>query len=365
MFKRIHISNLRSIENAEVSAVPGINLLVGDNGSGKTSFLEAIYLLVMGRSFRHRETAPLLRLGAEPNGLQLYCEFVGTNEQTHRLGMQWQGNQWLVRLNGQNARRRSEILALMPVQWIGADPQSLVSGPPELRRAFLDSGMFHVEHQYLGCLQAYTRTLEQRNAALRSGSGAVSAWDPALIEYAECLDNCRKTYAQKLLEQVLCFVQAWDIDIAFSFGYRRGWSQDKSFAEALMDQQETDRRRQFTSVGPHRADLQMRTDAVRTDKRLSRGQMKMLASALYLAQSKIQKDTTGYEGLLLYDDLPAELDGRNRQLLLDSIQGLYRQSFITSLTLSDLGRTFEPDQMFHVEHGTVRANKGGRQKESH
>lgn len=353
MLQLLNITNLRSIGGAELQPAPGINLVTGGNGSGKTTFLEAVYLLAMGRSFRHREVAPLTRDGESL--LRLFTVFTERSGGLHRLGMERSsGQQWEVRLDGQQARRRSEILALLPIQWIGPDPQSLVVGTPDGRRAFLDAGLFHVEHGYLETLHNFNRALEQRNAMLRSGDSGASIWDTQLAEYGERLHGWRDSYVADLVDHSRAILEEWHQPFTLEFAYQRGWPAGKGLAEALKAAMPLDRTRRFTTVGPQRADLVIRSGAQRSGKKLSRGQLKMLATALHFAQSRLTNERRGDAGVLLFDDLPAELDLENRDRVIGEISSLFRQSFVAALTTGDLPLAGNVAEVFHVEHGAVR-----------
>jgi len=356
MLYDLQIENLRIVTEGSLVPGPGINLIIGGNGSGKTTLLEAIYLLSRGRSFRHREAGPLVSAGEDH--FQLVGKFSDRNGGRHVLGLRRAGEQVEVRLDGRNAKRRSEVMGLFPVQWIGPDPQQLITGNPEGRRSFLDAGLFHVEHRYLDLLQRYNKALEQRNAALRKAASSAAIWDDPLVGLATQLDEFRQSFSQVLSSKVEQLLAKWGLDLALDFHYSRGWKAGVSLAEVLTVNAPLDRKRGFTSAGPHRADLIVRSDQLRTGKRLSRGQLKMLASAFYLAQSSCIAEQDGDPGILLYDDLPAELDRQNRELLLAELATLYRQVFVAALSDQDVPLGTRPATMFHVEQGAVQAVLG-------
>jgi DNA replication and repair protein RecF len=350
MFSEINIHNLRVFKEAQFRPAVGLNVVTGRNGAGKTSLLEAAYLLATGRSFRHRETQPLIREGCA--AVELFARFSDVSGQAHVLGMRRGKKDLTVRLDGRNRVRRSEILQLLPVQFIGSDPQQMVSGPPELRRGFLDSGLFHVEPGYLATAQQYARALSQRNAALRAGQNGYKEWDFQLSEYGEHLDQARSRYIRQVTEQLDLILADWGLDADVAFSYRRGWSQQASLSEALERMAETDRRQHFTSVGPHRADLVITSRAARGGKVLSRGQLKMLVVAMHLAQARVQAAVRPMQALL-FDDIGAELDEGNRALLLESISAHYPQVIVTALDPIKLEASTSTVTMFHVEHGTI------------
>ena len=350
MFQRIEIEDLRIIRHMDLVLEPGIDLVVGDNGAGKTTVLEALHLLATGRSFRHRETAPLIREGAE--AVSLVGRFTDAGGGRHVLGMRKGRDRLEVRLDGRSSVRRSEVVAMLPVQFIGADPQQLVSGAPELRRQFLDTGLFHVEPGYLSLLQRYHRVLDQRNAALRQGDAPLAQWDRQLAEAGTHIDAARRRLVDRLEKDALALLTEWALPVDLSFRYRSGWARGLSLGEALGAHRERDRRNRFTGAGPHRADWVVQGRVTRSGKELSRGQLKLVASALHLVLASIIAEARGAPPVLLYDDLASELDRRNRRLLLDALSQRYRQAVITALAPDDLP-DLQPARVFHVEQGRL------------
>jgi DNA replication and repair protein RecF len=350
MFSELSIRDLRIIRNLRLAFSPGMNVVTGPNGAGKTSVIEALYLLSIGRSFRHRDPAPLIRDGAE--AAELFVRFHDPGGVAHALGVRRERQQLVVRLDGRYSVRRSEILRLLPVQFIGADPQQMVEGAPAYRRQLLDTGLFHVEQRYLSLMQRYSRALNQRNAALRQGAAVATQWDQVLAETGTAIDAMRRSYVERIVSRTEARLAAWDLDLGVSIHYRSGWRAGRTLAESLEAHREIDRRHGFTSLGPHRADLVIDTEAGRGGKILSRGQLKMLVAALVMAQAEIHRERHGRAPVLLFDDLPAELDRSNRDKLLAGLGSVYPQMVVTSLEVDGLGALDEA-RMFHVEQGGV------------
>ena len=235
------------------------------------------------------------------------------------------------------------------------DPEihELVRGGPEERRRFLDWGVFHVNHQYLESWRQYQQALRQRNAALRQGEpdARLRAWDASLAMHGEAVDESRRAF---LTEFLPLFVSIMRENVAFDAicDYKRGWSADLSFAEALERSLPRDRLMGSTQVGPHRADLLLRVDTRKARHRVSRGQQKMLAAALVIAQTRFLASQTDTGLVLLVDDPAAELDRDNRERLFAMLRQLPVQMFVTALEAADLPWSGQ-GQMFHVDHGKV------------
>jgi DNA replication and repair protein RecF len=227
----------------------------------------------------------------------------------------------------------------------------LVEDGPGGRRQYLDFGVFHVEHGFLDVWRRYQRILKQRNKALKTEPRAVSAWDTELIQAGEALDTMRQNYV-KALQPIASEWVAFFLQVDLELRYRSGWSGDRSFADALESSRQRDRDFGATLVGPHRADLELRVHARSARGRVSRGQQKMLASAMLLAQLELLEGHRG-GGVLLLDDPAAELDAEHLERLLSRVRALKSQRFITGLDRADLG-AFAMGSVFHVEQGNLR-----------
>jgi len=234
---------------------------------------------------------------------------------------------------------------------VGADASELVAGEPKGRRNFIDAGLFHVEPDYLGLLQRYQRTLDQRNAALRRGEADFNCWDQSLAVLGTEIDERRRAYLDLLEERIGAWLDTLEVELAVGFSYRPGWKRDSDLHTALQKTRGLDERQHFTACGPHRADWVMSCSSHRSGKVLSRGQMKMLASACYLAQVDLVRERGGDLPVLLYDDLPSELDRVNRSRLARAIAQVYQQAIVTALASDDLPT--KPARMFHVEQGCL------------
>lgn len=352
MIEFLSIKNLRIIENLELKLGRGLNVVSGPNGAGKTTLLEGIYLLARGKSFRHREVAPLVRKGTEE--LMVVARFRDNEGRAHVLGTRRSRGQTEVRLDGRTTVKRSEIFGLLPIQLVGADAAQLVAGEPKLRRNFIDAGLFHVEQSYLEVLQRYQRILDQRNTALRSNPGGFHHWDDQLTRYGLEIDSARRAYLESMQEKILAQLERWELGISVNFTYRQGWARDESLGDALKRLRQTDIQQSFTGCGPHRADWVLTGAHLRSGKTLSRGQLKMLVGACYLAQADILRERGREVPVLLFDDLPSELDRKNRECLLRSIQETYPQALITALAVEDL--PLEVTEVFHVEQGRLQGS---------
>jgi DNA replication and repair protein RecF len=212
--------------------------------------------------------------------------------------------------------------------------------------------VFHVEHSYLGNWQRYVKALGQRNAALRSGAD-LAPWDQEVARYGTIVGEARAYYLDRLQPYVDEAMSHFFGDIGIRIRYAPGWSGDRPLLQVLKDERAADIRWGFTQAGPHKGDFALLMNGRPVRAFLSRGQTKVMAYALLLAQASFLA-TTADPACVLIDDLPSELDSDNRQRLMNYLASLRCQCFITAIHHQDLAVAPADDTaMFHVEHGRV------------
>lgn len=329
----------------------GLNLICGDNGAGKTSILEAIFLLGQGQSFRHAEAGPLIRKGEKR--AQVVADLEASTGAISRLGIQRNKQQFIARNSGQDVFRRSELFRLLPLQLITPQSHELIERGPELRRRYLDFGLFHVEHSYHQTLMAYQRVLKQRNAGLKTGDIRLAhSFDEQLIMLSDTIIEKRRQLLDRIEKQLSPFLAAIDFPFSVGLSLSKGWKAGMSLQEVLLKSEPQDLAKGYTSAGIHRAQLKILAEGVPASKVLSRGQQKLMVYGLVLSLSQLIADITDEPPLLLIDDLGAELDQRNAQNILNFLQGLGAQLFITVLD-KEKYKIPEGTRVFHVEQGST------------
>ncbi|MGM0411934.1 MAG: DNA replication/repair protein RecF [Pseudomonadota bacterium] len=350
--RRLVLRGLRNIEDLDLEPGPGVNWLIGPNASGKTSILEGVHILGLGRSFRARSLRRVVQGGR--GRLVAYGE-AAWHGGDHRLGVEGGEGETRLRRDGGDAGSIAELADCLPLQLVNPDSHRLVEGPPAERRALVDWGVFHVEPAFLRQWRRYRRVLEQRNAALRQGSGpaVARAWDQELIALGEAVDSARRRYLADLAPRAVATAGRHFGLEGLELSLHSGWARERTLADALEAGWEGDRRQGHTGSGPHRAELAIRVDGAAAAERVSRGQQKLLAAALRLAQLELFGERMGEGALLLLDDLPAELDEVHRQRLLAAVRELGIQALVTA-TEEGLVPEGEVDRRFRVEHGQAR-----------
>ena len=352
---RLNIERVRNLKTVALQELQPFNVFYGQNGSGKTSILEAIHLLATGRSFRTH--IPKNYIQNETGDAIVFAQSA-----TEKIGMQklLSGEQ-LIKVNGDHIATQGQLAKILPLQHI--DPQStdIIDYGAKPRRQLLDWLMFHVEPDFYHAWQYYARALKQRNSLLKSNRNLslqdLEPWNKMLAEYGEMLNSQRsgiveqwKVYFEQDLQHLLP-------NLAVELEYSPGFHTEQGLLHDLTAHHQKDVDRRYTEYGPHRADLRLKTAMGDADVVLSRGQKKLLIMALKLSQIAMLH-ACNKETVVLLDDLTAELDLTAQRRLIERLSQLGSQVFITTLEhesvkkhLHDLSIFY---QLFNVENGQVQ-----------
>lgn len=356
---RLDVRNLRRLADVSLRPVPGLNLIIGDNGAGKTSLLEAAHLLAYGRSFRGRVRDGLVRSGTP--ALEVYAEWQEeATQRPRKAGLRHTGQAWEGRLDGESVAQLGELCAALALVSFEPGSHALVNGGGEPRRRYVDWGLFHVEPDFLPLWRRYARALKQRNSLLkqRNRETQLDAWDRELAEAGEPMTRLRQGY----LEQLQRAFQPISTELAPALGdaaleFLPGWRrEDLSLLDALLLARERDLQSGFTSVGPHRADWRVRHASLPNGETLSRGQAKLTALTCVLAQAEHYAGLRGEWPVVLLDDLASELDRAHQSRVLARLARGAAQVFVTGIErLGALEAAGTAATVFHVEHGQIHA----------
>lgn len=354
---RLLIRDFRNIESADLALAADFNFLVGANGSGKTSVLEAIYTLGHGRAFRSLQAGRVIR--HEQDEYVLHGRVDGLTEDAREtsvgLSRSRQGDS-KVRIDGTDGHKVAELAQLLPMQLITPEGFTLLNGGPKYRRAFLDWGCFHNEPGFFLAWSNLRRLLKQRNAALRQVGryAQLRAWDQELVPLAERLSQWRAEYSQAIAADISATCAQFLPEFRLDFSFQRGWDKESDYGELLERQFERDRALTYTASGPHKADFRIRAEGVPVEDILSRGQLKLLMCALRLAQGEFLTHQNGRRCLYLIDDFASELDTGRRRLLAQRLKATRAQVFVSAVSADQIRDiTDEKGKMFHVEQGKI------------
>ena len=349
--RQLSLTDFRNLAQTTLEFHPRLNLVTGANGSGKTSLLEAVFVLCQAQSFRTPQLKQCIR--HDRDAFVLFGRFDG-----YKAGLSKARQNLEIHIDGEPVKRRSELVRRAPVNIVNAGSIELIDGPPIKRRRFLDWCLFHVEPDYADHWVAFQHALKQRNRLLRSQRDPhlLEYWDRHLAEPSGHLHRLRQRYASELaglLDNDFSYLLE---GLAVELSYQPGWSGSADLEEAWKRDRERDRRVGFTHSGIHRDDLRFTADGKPLGGVLSRGQSKRFCLALVFAALKLVGRYSHRQIILLIDDLHSELD-REAQIL------AYRQlaDLDVQLFVSNIDATVPPPlkgkefKMFHVEHGTITA----------
>ncbi len=344
------IKGLRCIHSAHLALAPHSNLIFGENGAGKTSILEAAYLLGRGRSFRTRSSERVI------SNQESVCRIRGTvfaDGLDHSLGIEIErGAATRARIDQQTPPALAEMARIFPVEILDPELHRLIEEGPSVRRRWLDWLVFHVEPGFADTWSRYQRVLRQRNAALMTGVSDLGAWDSQLVSEGERLAGFRARAFERLAAGWESLCEAL-VGVPVALGLQGGWERGTPLAEALQRAETRDRERGSTTVGPHRADVTLRVGGKHAREVLSRGQQKLAGAGLVLLQLEYLKATQETVPTLLLDDPSAELDRGRLDVLITRVKALEAQMIITALT-RDFALFGAPEAVFHVERGGVK-----------
>ena len=349
----IDVQHLRILDSIKLEFSPSVNLLVGSNGSGKSSLLEAVHILGSGRSFRSHRLRDVVTHGE--SSLRIVGKTVSSSGATETIGVEHSPDGLRARRGGVDVRASSELASFLPMVTVTPDTYRLVTDGADLRRRIIDRLLFHVEPRYILHYQRYRRALRQRNAAIRDGASNahLAGWSAELATAGEQLTEQRIRYLDRALPKMMDIV-AKLVGIPVDIQFHCGWDATVSLIRACEHSLASDRLRGYTQIGPHRADLRFTLDARPLQHALSRGETKLFVTAVFVAQARDLASILGYPPVVMVDDLASELDPDSRRRCLAELNATGAQLFLTGVPGCGLG----PDDLdegclFHVEQGRI------------
>ncbi|MBK1717453.1 DNA replication/repair protein RecF [Thiocystis violacea] len=351
--RSLKIESLRNVERFVLQSESPAILLTGLNGAGKTTILEAIYLLARGRSFRGKKAGAITTRG-EPH-TRIECLY--DKHDQHPLKVRYfRDSAGVLRDFSPPSwpKGTGDWLAPLQVKLIGENSQTLLEGEPSLRRRFLDWNVFHVEPRFAQLHKDFHRILMQRNSAIRSGHGQRPAWDRLYLELSDEIDRLRRDFQEEWRTNFKEIRSDYPFLRDAEIKYQRGWPEGMTLSESLDVLRDQELARGYTLSGPSKADFHIINGTVRSG--FSRGQAKIVVSLLQLAAERVHLARGRDPTVWLLDDLEAELDMGMAERLWNAFCLTDSQIFATRVSSGrDPGvfacsRTIE---MFHVEHGAM------------
>jgi DNA replication and repair protein RecF len=340
---RLSVRDFRSYEAAELRLGPGLTVVAGRNGAGKTNLLEALYFACTGRSCRTATEREVVRFGASLTRLELEAE-----EHTVSVGFE-PGAPKKLRVDGAPVDRLTDCDARPLVAVFLPDRLELVLGAPALRRAHADQVVAALWPARAATRREYGAALAQRNALIaavrtgRTGRTSLPAWDAALARHGVALMRDRAEVVGRLTDRFAAHAVALglDGDVRLAYRPRSRAGSTEALAAELAERTDGDLERGFTGHGPHRDDLSLLRDGRELRSYGSRGQVRLALLALLLAERDELAAQRGAPPLLLLDDVMSELDAARRSRLVDVLRA-GGQSVVTATELSHVPGAEDP-----------------------
>lgn len=365
---RITCTQWRNLADQTIAFSPGVNLLVGENGQGKTNVLEAIQFFKFGRSFRTHRDAELVRFGADFARVEVAGTFDAGDADTFAASIE-AGGQKRIKVSGKEVERIADLVGRYPCVLFGPGDLAIVSDEPAQRRRFIDSVGSMTDPAYIRVAREYQRILKQRNAALKSRASEyeLNIWTEQITTAGAELIERRVALVAALEARVGAHARdlesRYELKMRYECSILREAGQMAAgleageappaladvFAVKLGALEQEERRRQTTMAGPHRDDVALELDGKDLRRYGSQGQRRLFAILLKLSEMSHLEAELGERCVLLLDDVFSEFDSditaRLQRLLHDS-----RQVFVTSPVRLDWG---EPARTFGVAAGVV------------
>ena len=354
LLEQLSVQKIRNLADVKLE-FGQLNVIYGDNGSGKTSLLEAIHYLALGRSFRTHLAGRVIH--HDHDQLIIWGKASG-----HSIGIQrFRNGDVVIKIDGDKVPRLTTLLEYLPLQLITPESFTLLTGGPTMRRQFIDWGVFHTEQNFQPIWHKCKRLLKQRNSLLkrRANYREISYWDRELVQYAQQLTTLRNNYINSFNPLLQGIIERFLPAVTVTVSYSQGWDKKSDLSQLLEKNYPRDLALGYTSAGPHKADLRLRCNNMPVQDALSRGQLKLLVCALRIAQGIHLRTQVDKQTIYLVDDLSSELDANKRQVLIDQLVETQAQLFLSVIDVKQIASQTSKYQtrLFHVEQGVVTQDK--------
>jgi len=350
--KQIKINGFRCYESVDLVFNKQVNIFYGNNGSGKTSVLEAIYWLSTGKSFRSKKNKVLIN--HQHSEFILFSSFSNATDssvQTLGVGFNKNNSKKTIRLNQKNISKQSQIAHTLPVVSIDPDSYLLIDKTPNFRRSFLDWLVFHVKPSYLNIWTQTNRCHRQLNALYKSKQlNQIPEWQQQYVHFATQLNSFRVEVFIKLKLRVETKVKQFIPELeGFELHYHQGWNKDVDLNQLLIKDQDKNLLYGSLFSGVHKMDIKCKVNNLSAQDILSRGQKKIISIVFYLSFIELLTETTGLDPIICLDDLDAELDENKTNLLCEFIKTRNNQVFISTVDINKVTALFDDVAVFHVK----------------
>lgn len=350
---RILIQDFRNLGYVDIYPNKNINFIQGVNGAGKTSILEAISYLSLGRSFKNINSGFLIN--HEANEFTIFTNACYDENDLKNIGVSRnKSGQINISIDGQRTLKLIDLIDHIYTQIIHPQCHELIIDEPSFRRSYLDWGLFYHYSDFKKIFLDFKKCLAQRNALLKIKApyAQFSYWDESLADLSDTINSYRYSYLLELEPYIQENLKLFLPNLQFSFSLYKGHSEQNSYHKVLEENFDRDINLGYTFNGCHRGDLKVKCMQQSASNILSRGQLKLLVCSMRIAQGQLFNNKTKKNCIYLIDDLHAELDSNARRVLLSLLENLNAQVFITSTHGLDEYK-LNNSQLFNINDGQV------------
>ena len=368
---QLSTSGLRSLDLLTIFPSSGLNFIFGKNNAGKTSLLEALYLCGNAKSFKQTNVDCLIK--KDKKNLKILLKSVKFGENDTISYEKTLNIQKKAKINDKSANTFS-LMVQTPLVCLTFGSENLINLSPEHRRSLLDTGLFHVKHEYYEIYKSFSNNLKQRNKLLKTATYEnLDFWTNKIIEDSLIINKHRGDYFQKLqrayaaiIQEMVGFDKETYGDIKNSrISYYQGWPKDLSVEEAYASCLEKDKALKYSTTGPHRADVFITTDADNIKEVGSMSTQIIVSLCFMLAQARVFHVEQKYRPILLIDDLFFGIDDKNLALVINLLLGSKIQCFLTAPdlykeTIAGLHLDHKETKMFELKNGVITEEKNAK-----
>lgn len=358
MLRSLYLHHFRNYEEAFFEFSPRFNLLCGSNAQGKTSVLEAIHLLMMGRSFRSNQNAELIKDGAQAFYIEANFAQHGVDQS---LKISFDGQDRKIIYNHTPLNSISSLLGIIPGVVMTPDDVGLIKGAPFLRRQFLDLQLAQVDPLYVHHLTRYTRAIRQRNQLLKAKQTlTIESWEHEMSHSAAylCMQRHKtihmlKSYCQPIYQALTAEKEHLGIEYKTTLPSHLSL---KEIQEYQLDQFRRHRPRElifgYTLVGPHKDDLLLTIDGKDVRHFGSEGQQRSYVTTLRFAEWRHLNQVGNGSPIIMLDDVGLGLDDHRKNNLRELL-ATAGQVFLTTTNENLLDQLSVEKKTFHIRKGTI------------
>ena len=365
---RFAARDFRNLEEEEIFPCEEVNVIYGENAQGKTNLLEGMWLFTGGHSFRGAKDTELPRIDPETGknlmGTALALDFYSAEREQSAM-LQIENGRRSAEINGVKKDTGTALVGKVRAVIFSPEHLLLVKEGPTRRRNYLDTALCQLKPSYASVLTAYRRALMQRNALLKEKrerpsqpADTLSVWNARLARLGAQVVQERQSFTESVAPKISRIYDGIArgrerLEVRYCPSVKGGSTVgeiEELFMQELSRTSVSDIRSGFTSVGPHRDDLDIEIDGVSARSYGSQGQQRSAVLAMKLAEAQILTEFSGESPIVLLDDVMSELDRQRQDYLLNHLQG--QQVFITCCSPETV-ELLENGMRFHVDGGAV------------